>query len=61
MTGCTDLAVLGYAEATKRMQVLSLHPGITMEMVQDRTVLIPHAPGRSHNEQLDPDGRRGQG
>ena len=25
----TDLAVLGYHEQTKRMQVLSLHPGVT--------------------------------
>jgi ribokinase len=31
------------------------------QMVQDRTVLIPHAPGRSRDEQLEPDGRRGRG
>ena len=31
------------------------------EMVQDRTVLIPHAPGSSPDEQLEPDGRRGRG
>src|SRR5437899_1619115 len=33
----TDLAVLGYHEHTKRMQVLSLHPGITLEQVQRAT------------------------
>ena len=30
----TDLAVMGYHEHTKRMQVLSLHPGITLEQVR---------------------------
>src|SRR5947207_5993914 len=29
----TDLAVMGYADASRRMQVLSLHPGITLERV----------------------------
>jgi glutaconate CoA-transferase subunit B len=33
----TDLAVMGYHEATKRMQVLSLHPGVTMEQVRANT------------------------
>lgn len=33
----TDLAVLGYHERTKRMQVLSLHPGVTREKVQENT------------------------
>src|SRR5215207_9681251 len=33
----TDLAVLGYHPETKRMQVLSLHPGVTMAAVQERT------------------------
>jgi glutaconate CoA-transferase subunit B len=33
----TDLAVLGYAEATKRMQVLSLHPGVSLEQVRAST------------------------
>jgi glutaconate CoA-transferase subunit B len=33
----TDLAVLGYHESTRRMQVLSLHPGITLEQVQAST------------------------
>jgi glutaconate CoA-transferase subunit B len=30
----TDLAVLGYHEQTRRMQVLSLHPGVTLEKVR---------------------------
>ena len=33
----TDLAVLGYAEDTKRMQVLSLHPGVGLEQVRAAT------------------------
>jgi glutaconate CoA-transferase, subunit B len=33
----TDLAVLGYHPETKRMRVLSLHPGITAERVQQAT------------------------
>jgi glutaconate CoA-transferase subunit B len=33
----TDLAVLGYHEETKRMQLLSLHPGVTLEQVQRAT------------------------
>ncbi len=33
----TDLAVMGYHESTKRMQVLSLHPGITLESVRAAT------------------------
>jgi glutaconate CoA-transferase subunit B len=33
----TDLAVLGYNEATRRMQVLSLHPGVTLERVRSQT------------------------
>jgi glutaconate CoA-transferase subunit B len=33
----TDLAIMGYHEETKRMEVLSLHPGITMEQVQAST------------------------
>src|ERR1700693_4619154 len=33
----TDLAVLGYHEQTKRMEVLSLHPGITLDQVQANT------------------------
>jgi glutaconate CoA-transferase subunit B len=33
----TDLAVLGYDEQTKRMQVRSLHPGVRLEQVRDAT------------------------
>jgi glutaconate CoA-transferase subunit B len=33
----TDLAVMGYHEETKRMEVLSLHPGITLEQVRANT------------------------
>jgi glutaconate CoA-transferase subunit B len=33
----TDLAVLGYHEQTRRMQVHSLHPGVTLEQVQAAT------------------------
>jgi glutaconate CoA-transferase subunit B len=33
----TDLAVMGYHETTKRMQVLSLHPGVTIDQVRANT------------------------
>jgi glutaconate CoA-transferase subunit B len=33
----TDLAVMGYDETTKRMQVLSLHPNVTLDQVRERT------------------------
>jgi glutaconate CoA-transferase subunit B len=33
----TDLAVLGYHETTRRMEVLSLHPGVTFDQVQAGT------------------------
>jgi glutaconate CoA-transferase subunit B len=33
----TDLAILGYDEQTKRMQVLSLHPGVELAQVQKAT------------------------
>ena len=33
----TDLAVLGFDERTKRMQVRSLHPGVTLQRVQEST------------------------
>jgi glutaconate CoA-transferase subunit B len=33
----TDLAVLGYDDETKRMQVESLHPGVTLDEVRSRT------------------------
>ncbi len=33
----TDLAVLGYHAQTKRMEVLSLHPGVTLDQVRRAT------------------------
>jgi glutaconate CoA-transferase subunit B len=33
----TDLAVLGFHAQTKRMEVLSLHPGVRVEQVQEAT------------------------
>jgi glutaconate CoA-transferase subunit B len=33
----TNLAILGYADATRRMEVLSLHPGVTLEQVRAAT------------------------
>ncbi|MBY0528090.1 MAG: 3-oxoacid CoA-transferase [Gemmataceae bacterium] len=33
----TDLAILGYHEQTRRMMVLSLHPGVELEQVQRAT------------------------
>jgi len=33
----TDLAILGFHDETRRMEVLSLHPGVTLEDVQQNT------------------------
>jgi len=33
----TDLAILGYAKDTCRMQVMSLHPGVTLDQVRAQT------------------------
>jgi glutaconate CoA-transferase subunit B len=33
----TDLAMLGYHDTTKRMEIVSLHPGVTLEQVRDST------------------------
>lgn len=33
----TDLAVMGFEEQSKRMQLESLHPGVTLEQVQENT------------------------
>ena len=33
----TDLAVMGYRDDTKRMEVRSLHPGVTLERVREAT------------------------
>ena len=55
----TDLAVLGFDEATKRMQVESLHPGVTFDEVQAQTgfeLLVNDSPGTTEppdEEQLN--------
>ncbi len=36
----TDLAVMGYHEQTKRMEVISLHPGVTIDMVRQATGFV---------------------
>jgi glutaconate CoA-transferase subunit B len=33
----TDLAVMGYHEQTRRMEILSLHPGVELEQVREAT------------------------
>ncbi|MBT7670406.1 MAG: 3-oxoacid CoA-transferase [Bdellovibrionales bacterium] len=33
----TDLAILDFEETSKKMRVISLHPGVTFEMVQEST------------------------
>jgi glutaconate CoA-transferase subunit B len=33
----TDLGVLGFEEESKRMEVLALHPGVSLEMIQEKT------------------------
>jgi glutaconate CoA-transferase, subunit B len=33
----TDLAIMGYDERTKRMEVISIHPGVTLSQVRDNT------------------------
>jgi glutaconate CoA-transferase subunit B len=42
----TDLAVIGYHDQTKRMEVLSLHPGVRFEQVQEATefAITAHEP-----------------
>src|SRR5581483_8210691 len=63
----TDLAVLGYDEQNKRMQVRSLHPGVAMDQVQAATgfplgaaeplaVTEPPTDGELHilREEVDP-------
>src|SRR5271156_105109 len=34
----TDLAIMGYHDVTRRMEVLSLHPGVSRDQVVDATV-----------------------
>jgi len=33
----TDLAIMGYHEESKRMEILSLHPGVVLDQVKDAT------------------------
>ncbi|MBV8654375.1 MAG: 3-oxoadipate--succinyl-CoA transferase subunit B, partial [Alphaproteobacteria bacterium] len=33
----TDLAIMGFDDKTRRMKILALHPGVTVEEVQDNT------------------------
>ena len=33
----TDLAIMGFDDETRRMKILALHPGVTVEEVQDNT------------------------
>jgi glutaconate CoA-transferase subunit B len=33
----TDLAIMGFDEASKRMQIIALHPGVTVDQVQANT------------------------
>jgi glutaconate CoA-transferase subunit B len=33
----TDLAIMGFDEASKRMQIIALHPGVTIDQVQANT------------------------
>ncbi len=64
----TDLAVLGYDEETKRMKLLQVQPGVTVEQVQAETgfeLIVPEEVGvnepptaeelRLLREEIDPD------
>jgi len=42
----TDLAVLGFHEVSKRMQILSLHPGVQLEQVIEETGFVLEVPDR---------------
>ena len=48
----TDLAVLGFADDTRRMQVESIHPDVTFEQVQDNTGF--KLTKAAHLDQTDP-------
>jgi glutaconate CoA-transferase subunit B len=39
----TDLAVMGFRDDTRRMEVLSLHPGVTLDQVRAATGFALHA------------------
>lgn len=47
----TDLGIFGFEEVSKAMQVLALHPGVSLEQVRDNTSfdVLDH-PGRSVTE-----------
>jgi glutaconate CoA-transferase subunit B len=44
----TELAVLGYHPETCRMGVLSLHPGVTADLVRERTGFVLEFPDPTH-------------
>ena len=47
----TDLAVMGFDEATKRMKVESLHPGVTFDQVVENTGFeLPESAGVTETE-----------
>ncbi len=65
----TDLATLGYEEESKRMMLLALNPGVTVDQVVDNTgfeLVIPSEVGenaeptdeelKALREEIDPDG-----
>jgi len=33
----TDMGIFGFEEKSKRMKIVALHPGVTLEQVQDNT------------------------
>jgi len=49
----TDLAVMGYHPDTKLMEVISLHPGVTMEKVEENTG-FPIAPAAELTTTAEP-------
>jgi glutaconate CoA-transferase subunit B len=71
----TNLAVLDFEPNSKRMRLVSLHPGVTLDQVQKQTefdLLIPDTeipetvtPSEEHirlvREEIDPDGMRRHG
>src|SRR6202453_1656663 len=52
----TDLAIMGYHEQTRRMEILNLHPGVTLDQVRQATgfelgVCVPLSTTSPPNEQ----------
>ena len=46
----TDLALMGFDDTTKRMKVLALNPGVTLEQVKENTgfeLVIPEKVGEN--------------